>query len=193
MTAPVDTVAEVSAAPEEIKGRSLSAIAWGRFRRDKAGMVALVVLIILLLAALFAPQICSLMGVDPIALNGDVLDKENGGVPLGCGLPDSGFFCGISWEHPFGVEPGTGRDLFARVLYGLRVSLLIAFTATFMTTLFGTLFGIVGAFLAVPAVAVVQVIARYTREQLQEAPDSARDSAPNSAPNSGPTPDPDPA
>jgi predicted PurR-regulated permease PerM len=31
----------------------------------------------------------------------------------------------------------------------------------------GTLFGIVGAFLAVPAVAVVQVIARYVREQLQ--------------------------
>ena len=30
----------------------------------------------------------------------------------------------------------------------------------------GTLFGIVGAFLAVPAVAVVQVIARYVREQL---------------------------
>ena len=147
MTAPVDTVAEVSAAPEEIKGRSLSAIAWGRFRRDKAGMVALVVLIILLLAALFAPQICSLMGVDPLALNPDALDKENGGVPLGCGLPDSGFFCGLSWEHPFGVEPGTGRDLFARVLYGLRVSLLIAFTATFMTTLFGTLFGIVSGYL----------------------------------------------
>lgn len=34
----------------------------------------------------------------------------------------------------------------------------------------GTLFGIVGAFLAVPAVAVVQVIARYVREQLQARP-----------------------
>ncbi len=33
----------------------------------------------------------------------------------------------------------------------------------------GTLFGIVGAFLAVPAVAVVQVIARYVREQIDEA------------------------
>lgn len=34
----------------------------------------------------------------------------------------------------------------------------------------GTLFGIVGAFLAVPAVATVQVIARYVREQLQALP-----------------------
>jgi predicted PurR-regulated permease PerM len=32
----------------------------------------------------------------------------------------------------------------------------------------GTLFGIVGAFLAVPAVAVVQVIARYVREQMDQ-------------------------
>jgi predicted PurR-regulated permease PerM len=37
----------------------------------------------------------------------------------------------------------------------------------------GTLFGIVGAFLAVPAVAVVQVIARYVREQLQRPTDPA--------------------
>ena len=147
MTAPVDTVAEVSAVPEEIQGRSLSAIAWGRFRRDKAGMWALGVLIFLLLCAIFAPLICSALGVDPLALNPDALDKENGGVPLGCGMPDSSFFCGISWEHPFGVEPGTGRDLFARVLYGLRVSLLIAFTATFMTTMLGTLFGIVSGYL----------------------------------------------
>jgi predicted PurR-regulated permease PerM len=35
----------------------------------------------------------------------------------------------------------------------------------------GTLFGIVGAFLAVPAVAVGQVIARYVREQLQRPAD----------------------
>lgn len=147
MTAPVDTVPAAAPAPEEIKGRSLSAIAWGRFRRDKAGMWALGVLIFLLLCAIFAPLICNLMGVDPIALNPDALDKENGGVPLGCGLPDSGFFCGISWEHPFGVEPGTGRDLFARVLYGLRVSLLIAFSATIVTTFLGTLFGIVSGYL----------------------------------------------
>jgi predicted PurR-regulated permease PerM len=34
----------------------------------------------------------------------------------------------------------------------------------------GTLFGIVGAFLAVPAVAVFQVITRYVREQLERPP-----------------------
>lgn len=136
-----------AAAPEEIKGRSLSAIAWGRFRRDKTGMVSLGILIFLLLVALLAPVITHLLGLDPYSFNPDALDKENGGVPLGCGLPDSSFFCGLSWAHPFGVEPGTGRDLLARLLYGLRISLLIALSATIITVILGTLFGIISGFI----------------------------------------------
>jgi peptide/nickel transport system permease protein len=131
----------------EIQGRSLAAIAWGRFRRDKVGMFSLGVLIFLLLCAVFAGPITSLMGVDPFSLNPDALDKANGGIPLGCGVPDAGFFCGISREHPFGVEPGTGRDLFARVLYGMRISIFIALSATLVTTLLGTVFGIVAGYL----------------------------------------------
>jgi predicted PurR-regulated permease PerM len=49
----------------------------------------------------------------------------------------------------------------------------------------GTLFGIVGAFLAVPAVAVFQVIARYVREQLATDPQAA---GPNSNKPDEPTP-----
>jgi peptide/nickel transport system permease protein len=134
-------------APEEIKGRSLTAIAWGRFRRDKTAMISLGVLIFLLLCALFAPLITNLLGVDPYTINKDAISDATGGMPVGCGLPNSGFFCGISWQHPFGVEPGTGRDLLARLLYGLRISLFIALTATIVTTLLGTLFGIVSGYL----------------------------------------------
>jgi peptide/nickel transport system permease protein len=150
MAVDVDTearAADGAAVPEEIKGRSLSAIAWGRFRRDKTAMVALSILVFLLLCALLAPLITNLMGVDPYSLNPDAIDANNGGVPNGCGLPDSSFFCGLSWEHPFGVEPGTGRDLFARLLYGLRISLFIAFSATTITVLLGTMFGIVSGYL----------------------------------------------
>lgn len=49
----------------------------------------------------------------------------------------------------------------------------------------GTLFGIVGAFLAVPAVAVIQVVARYVREQLQALP-------PATAGSTRDAPEPDP-
>ncbi len=150
MTVPVDiqpAPSDGAVVPEEIEGRSLSAIAWGRFRHDKTAMVALGVLVFLLLCALFAPQITSLLGLDPYKEFKDALDPENGGVPLGCGLPDSSFFCGLSWTHPFGVEPGIGRDLLARLLYGLRVSLLIAFMATAITVILGTVFGILAGYL----------------------------------------------
>ncbi len=52
------------------------------------------------------------------------------------------------------------------ILVGKTMNIHAAVTIA-VVALGGTLFGIVGAFLAVPAVAVVQVIARYTREQLQ--------------------------
>ena len=64
MAVPVDMQPEAPATPEvteEIQGRSLTAIAWGRFRRDKVGMWALGALIFLLLIALFAPQITAAM------------------------------------------------------------------------------------------------------------------------------------
>jgi predicted PurR-regulated permease PerM len=49
----------------------------------------------------------------------------------------------------------------------------------------GTLFGIIGAFLAVPAVAVFQVISRYVREQLDADPeaDQANPAGPHESPN----------
>ena len=51
------------------------------------------------------------------------------------------------------------------ILVGRTMNIHAAVTIA-VVALGGTLFGIVGAFLAVPAVAVVQVIARYVREQL---------------------------
>ena len=52
----------------------------------------------------------------------------------------------LSWDHPLGVEPGTGRDVLARLLYGARVSLLIATTATFLIVVIGTFVGIVSGY-----------------------------------------------
>jgi predicted PurR-regulated permease PerM len=61
------------------------------------------------------------------------------------------------------------------ILVGKTMNIHAAVTIA-VVALGGTLFGIVGAFLAVPAVAVVQVIARYVREQLQDLP-APRDGA----------------
>jgi peptide/nickel transport system permease protein len=49
---------------------------------------------------------------------------------------------GISLAHPLGIEPGTGRDVFALALYGARTSFIVAIIATVGTITIGMLVGI---------------------------------------------------
>ena len=50
---------------------------------------------------------------------------DDGSVTFTPGLPLPGYMY-PSWNHWLGVEPQTGRDIFARLAYGARVSLTIA-------------------------------------------------------------------
>jgi ABC-type dipeptide/oligopeptide/nickel transport system permease subunit len=129
---------EVTADQSDVAGRSLRSIVWGRLRRDKTAMVSMIGILIILLGAIFAPLITRLMGVDPYSFNGDLL-SDAGSLPLGN-------WGGITWQHPLGVEPQTGRDIFARLLFGARLSLFIALTATLITMVLGTLAGIVAGY-----------------------------------------------
>ena len=128
-----------SAASGAIEGRSLTRIALDRLRHDRTFIISVATLAFIVLVALFAPVICGWIGVDPYTFNPDTVDPEQAGRPIGP-------WGGASWQHPFGVEWGTGRDIFARLVYGLRVSLLIATCATLVTTLIGTFVGIVSGY-----------------------------------------------
>jgi peptide/nickel transport system permease protein len=50
---------------------------------------------------------------------------------------------GISWDHPLGVEPGTGRDILGRLMYGARISLLVGAIGTILTTVVGVTLGMI--------------------------------------------------
>jgi peptide/nickel transport system permease protein len=119
-------------------GRSLRQIVWARLRRDKVAMICLGIVAFMYLAAIIGPFIGPIFGIVPYKFDASAI-SDNGGRPIG----ENG---GISAKHIFGVEWGTGRDTFAQLLFGLRISLVIASSATFLTVALGTVIGIIAGY-----------------------------------------------
>ncbi|MGY1497739.1 ABC transporter permease [Streptomyces sp. QTS52] len=111
---------------------------WRRLRAQRAALVAAAVVALLVLVALAAPLLTALAGQDPTTYHPALVDSARGGVPTGS-------FGGISGDHWLGVEPQTGRDLFARLVYGARVSLGVALAATLVQVSIGVVVGIASA------------------------------------------------
>jgi peptide/nickel transport system permease protein len=82
-------------------------------------------LAIIVLAGIFAPLLTS---YDPYAQ-----DLTN-------------FLLPPSWEHPFGTDM-VGRDVFARVLYGIRIDLQIGFFTTYVPMTYGVMLGALAGYL----------------------------------------------
>jgi peptide/nickel transport system permease protein len=118
-----------------IEGRSLAQIARRRLRRDRVAMAGAIVIVVLLLVAIFGPYLVQ----DPNAYNSNLINPTFSR-PIGK-------FGGISWAHPLGVEPVTGRDMLARTVVGARYSLLIGFLATMLAVVLGVFFGIIAGYL----------------------------------------------
>ncbi|MEU6996318.1 ABC transporter permease [Streptomyces sp. NPDC046465] len=114
---------------------TVRSVFWGRLRTQRAALVAAGVVALLVVVALAAPLLTALEGQDPTTYHPDLVDSARGGVPVGS-------FGGISGEHWLGVEPQTGRDLFARLVYGARVSLGVALAATAVQLFVGIAVGV---------------------------------------------------
>jgi peptide/nickel transport system permease protein len=110
-----------------------------RVRRDRSARLGAVLVIVLIVIAVAAPLLAKLEGQDADTYNIGLLDPLRGNAPRGTAG-------GLSGDHWFGVEPLTGRDLFAITVLGLRTSLFIAIVCTVITTTVGTLVGISAAY-----------------------------------------------
>ncbi|MQA95305.1 MAG: ABC transporter permease subunit [Streptosporangiales bacterium] len=147
LTAPLDVTgtagevtpeATLSGAERAIQGRSLGQIAWMRLRRDRVAIAGGIVVILLILMAIFAPLIVRVIGHPPNEWHQEMIDPTLSTA--------KGVFGGVSLDFLFGVEPLNGRDLFSRVVYGARVSILVGFGATLLSVVIGTFFGVVAGF-----------------------------------------------
>jgi peptide/nickel transport system permease protein len=116
-----------------IAARSPMELFWRRLRQDKVAIAAAIFIVLLILAAIFAPLLIKLVGATgPTVQNHDTLDSF--GTPTG-----------PSADHIMGVDQ-LGRDVFARVLYGARVSLLVAIIATALSVAIGVTVGMIAAY-----------------------------------------------
>jgi peptide/nickel transport system permease protein len=118
----------------EIVGRSPWQIFWSRFKTDRvalAGVVFIVVLIFLALAAGWIARNVVHHGPNELFIF-KMLDEYS--LPKG---PNKAFW--------FGAD-GAGRDLFVRVLYGARTSLIVAIFATGLELVVGVVLGIMAGF-----------------------------------------------
>ncbi|MEK6326980.1 MAG: ABC transporter permease [Actinomycetota bacterium] len=106
-----------------------------RFREDKLAMAALIFLVVLILVAVLAPLVVKLFG----APGPD--ERDTGALDPFFATPT-----GPSSAHIFGVDQ-IGRDVFSRTLYGARVSLIVAFSATALATLAGIVAGLLAGYL----------------------------------------------
>ncbi|NYD50446.1 peptide/nickel transport system permease protein [Actinomadura luteofluorescens] len=120
-------------------GRSPWRPAGGRLRRDPAALAGLAIIALFVLLALAAPLLTALNGHGPNEFHPEKIDKALAGAPRGA-------FGGIDGDFWLGVEPGTGRDVFSRMVYGARISLLISVAATCVATAAGTALGLTAGF-----------------------------------------------
>lgn len=118
---------------EEIVQRTPRQIAWARFKRNRAGVVAGSVALFFVLSAFLAPLITRALGLKNGTSYLDALDPQ--GMPIGK-------FGGISLAHPLGVEPGAGRDLLTMLLYGSRISFSVAIITSVSSIGLGLLIGL---------------------------------------------------
>lgn len=108
-----------------------------RLLRDRWAMAGAIVAVGFVLLAVFAPLLSGITGNDPYTYHLGLL--------AGSGVPQ-GPLGGVSSAHWLGVEPQTGRDLFAITAYGARISLLVGVGATVLATLIGTVLGVLAGY-----------------------------------------------
>ncbi len=108
-------------------------------RRDRWALAGAITIALLALLAVGADVLTAIEGQDPYTYRTDALDPATGA--------PAGALGGVSGDHWFGVEPLTGRDLFAIVAHGARTSFLIGLAATALSVLVGVVLGAAAGYL----------------------------------------------
>jgi oligopeptide transport system permease protein len=131
--------------------RSLWSNAWRQFRRNKLAMVGLAYLFILAVVAILAPTISP---HNPVQSDLKVAGKYRQAAWIQTDDPKTTG----NWDYPLGTD-GNGRDVFSRLVYGTRISLVVGFIPMAVIMIVGIPIGLTAGFVGG---AVDNLLMRFT-------------------------------
>jgi len=103
---------------------------WSAFAENKGAVIGMVVVLLIVFAGVFAPL---LTPYDPLIQYRDAVK-----------LPPVWVEGGM-WSHPLGTDP-LGRDMWARIIYGSRLSIFIGLSVMIVSTFIGIIIGLICAY-----------------------------------------------
>jgi peptide/nickel transport system permease protein len=104
--------------------KSQRQLTWFRLRRNRMALIGLVIIVLFVFTALFAPLFAP---YDP--LHQDLLSIR----------------AGINFKHWLGCDQ-VGRDILSRILFGTAITLKIALTSVLIALILGTAIGSIGGY-----------------------------------------------
>ncbi len=122
-------VKQLSSLPTEMDehGKTLWYYAWKRLKKNKLAISSLVLLMIIVVLVIVGPLFSK--------YEFDFIDWEYMSIP-----PD------FATGHYFGTDM-MGRDLFVRILYGGRISLMVGVLATLVSLIIGVIYGSIAGYM----------------------------------------------
>ena len=139
------TAAEIAQLDERLRGESLWMSAWKRLIRNRLAIIGLVIIALNIVIALFAPQIA------PREYQKQILTDKNAAPEWVTSIfpnmlpTEKGGYVQINNAYLLGAD-NLGRDLLSRIIYGARISLLVAFVGPLFAILIGTTVGMAAGY-----------------------------------------------
>lgn len=130
------TLADLSMAK---KPRSLWSDAWRRFRKNKIALLGLGYLVFLIFVAIFAPWLAT---HNPVKADVGVA----GTLRQAAWVSDPNPLKTGDWAYPLGTD-SIGRDVWSRLVYGTRVSLIVGFIPMLVILSIGVPFGLIAGYM----------------------------------------------
>jgi oligopeptide transport system permease protein len=129
-----------------VKGTSLWAESWKRLRRNRAALFGVIVIVLNILMAIFAPVLAPKPFAEQVLADNNsapqwIIDLFPSMKPVG----EEGGYVKVNNSYPLGAD-NLGRDLLSRVIYGTRVSLMLAFVGPLVSILVGLLIGMLAGY-----------------------------------------------